>query len=175
MSIILGPVGKVSKGHVLDVNERQFTRALQDYDPFLYVTWNPSKMRGHGCWEIRRKPEFNSAIDVAELDACFIIKLGAYENNLVHHILDCAFLNYDQLRKIQEMDTWRYGDAKTWQDLVEQKTLDRQAHELSQGMKRRAEAAKTFKKQIKAFKEYILSGGNPHAIANYWEKVNPLE
>jgi hypothetical protein len=73
------------------------------------------------------------------------------------------------------MDTYRYGDAKTWQDLIEQKTLDRQAHELSQGMKRRAEAAKEFKKQIRAFKEYVLAGGNPHAIANHWEQVKALE
>lgn len=173
--ISVGPVGQISKGHVLDCNKKAFERALRNHDPLLYVTWNPKKMRGHGCWEIRRKPEFYSAVDVAELPDCYVVKLGLYENPMVHHVLDCAFLNYDQLRKIQEMDTWRYGDAKTWQDMIEQKTLDRQAHELSQGMKRRAEAAKEFKQQIRAMKEYVLGGGNPHNIAGLWENVSELE
>lgn len=173
--ILLGPVGKVSEGHVLDCNKRSFERVLKDYDCMLYVKWNPKKMKGHGCWEIRRKPEFYSAVDVGELPDCYIVKMGLYENDLVHHVLDCAFLNYDQLRKIQEMDTFRYGDAKTWQDMVEQKALDRQAHELAQGMKRRAEAAREFKQQIRAMKEFILSGGNPHRIAGLWEEAKTLE
>ena len=62
-----------------------------------------------------------------------------------------------------------------WQDLIERKTLDRQATELSHGMQRRHEAAKTFKKEIRAFKEYVLAGGNPHAIAGIWEQVKALE
>jgi hypothetical protein len=173
--IQLGPVGKISVGHVLDVNKKAFERALKDYDPFLYVKWNPKKMKGHGCWEIRRKPEFYSAVDVAELPDCYVVKLGLYENDLVHHVLDCAFLNYDQLRKIQEMDTCRYGSAKDWQDMLEQKTLDRQAWELSAGMKRRAEAAKEFKAQIRAMKQFVLDGGNPHRIAALWDQVSELE
>ena len=98
-------VGKLCKGHVLDVNPKQFQRALQSYDKQLYITWNPKKLKGNGCWEIRRKPEFNSALDIVELDDVKIIKVGPYENQLVHHIMDCAFLNYDQIRKLKEMDT----------------------------------------------------------------------
>ncbi len=173
--IEIGPVGKVAIGHVLDVDKKKFEATLKAYDPLLYVKWNPKKLRGHGCWEIRRAPEFLSAVDVGEVGNGFIIKLAPYENDLVHHVLDCAFLNYDQLRKLQEMDTWRYGDAKTWQDMIEQKTLDRQAHEIAQGQKRRREAARTFKKQIQALKEHVLSGGNPHDIAKYWESVDALE
>ncbi len=168
-------VGKISEGHVLDVNKERFEQALKDYDPFLYVKWNPKKLKGHGCWEIRRKPEFYTAVDLAEWDGKYIIKMDLYENDLVHHVLDCAFLNYDQLRRIQEMDTWRYGDAKTWQDMIEQKTLDRQAQEIEAGRRRRHEAARSFKKQIRALKEHILNGGNPHDIGKYWESVDALE
>lgn len=171
----IGPVGKVAIGHVLDVNKRRFEKALRDYDPMLYVKWNPKKLHGHGVWEIRRKPEFLTAVDVAEVGDDYIIKLDLYENDLVHHVLDCAFLNYDQIRKLQEMDTWRYGDATTWQDMIEQKTLDRQAHEIAAGQQRRREAARTFKKQIQALKEHVLNGGNPHDIGKYWETAPTLE
>jgi hypothetical protein len=80
--ISVGPVGSVSIGHVLDCNKKAFEAALTAYDPLLYVKWNPKKMRGHGVWEIRRKPEFYSAVDVAELPDCFVVKLGLYENDL---------------------------------------------------------------------------------------------
>lgn len=173
--ISVGPVGSVSQGHVLDCNRKSFEKALQAYDPQLYIKWNPKKMRGHGCWEIRRKPEFYSAVDVGELPDCYIVKLGHHEVEIIHCIMDCAFLNYDQLRKLQEMDTWRYGDAKTYQDLVEQRTLDRQASEIERGRKRRAEAAREFKAQIRAMKDYILGGGNPHNIAGLWESVKELD
>jgi hypothetical protein len=171
----VGPVGHVSRGHVLDVNVKSFERALKNYDPMLYVEWNPKKCKGHGCWEIRRKPEFNSALDVAEIADIAIIKVGPYENQLVHHIMDCAFLNYDQLRKLKEMDTWQYGDATQYQDLVERKTRDRREADKIAGLRRRRDAARTFKKQIRALKQYILDGGNPHRIAEFWDSVQALE
>lgn len=171
----VGPVGKVSRGHVLDVNVKSFERALKNYDPMLYVTWNPKKCKGHGCWEIRRKPEFNSALDIAEIGNIALVKVGPYENPLVHHVMDCAFLNYDQIRKLKEMDTWQYGNASQYQDLVEQKTRDRRERDKELGMKRRADAARTFRKQIRALKQYILDGGNPHRIAEFWDQVQALE
>lgn len=174
--IKLGPVGKVSEGHVLDCNKKSFEKALQHYDPMLYVRWNPKKMRGHGCWEIRRKPEFNCALDVAELDEqTALIKVGPREIDIVHHVLDCAFLNYDQIRKIKEMDTRQYGTATQWQELVQRKTEERKELEASKGMQRRREAIRTFRKQINAFREYILNGGNPHMIGAFWDQVSELE
>lgn len=175
MSVRVGPVGRISKGNVLDCNPKSFERALKNYDPQLYIRWNPKKLKGHGCWEIRRRPEFNSTLDVAELGEHPVLLIGPYEIDLVHHVMDCAFLNYDQLRKLKEMDTRQYGDAKQWQDLVARKTEERRELEKSQGMQRRREAIRTFRKQINAFREYILNGGNPHMIGAFWEGVNPLE
>jgi hypothetical protein len=168
-------VGKLCKGHVLDVNPKSFQKALQAYDKQLYIVWNPKKLKGNGCWEIRRKPEFNSALDIVELDGVNIVKVGPYENNLVHCIMDCAFLNYDQIRKLKEMDTWQYGNATQYQDLVERKSRDRQEADKEAGMRRRRDAAKTFKAQIRALKQFILDGGNPHEIGRFWDSVQALE
>ena len=168
-------VGRLAKGHVLDVNPRAFLRALQAYDKQLYIEWNPKKLKGNGCYEIRRKPEFNSALDIVELDGINIVKIGPYENSLVHHVMDCAFLNYDQIRKLKEMDTWQYGNATQYQDLVERKTRDRQEADKEAGMRRRRDASKTFKAQIRALKQFILDGGNPHEIGRFWDSVQALE
>lgn len=168
-------VGKLVKGHLLDVNPKSFLRALQAYDKQLYIEWNPKKLKGNGCWEIRRKPEFNSALDIVELDGVAIVKVGPYENSLVHHVLDCAFLNYDQIRKLKEIDTWQYGNATQYQDLVERKSRDRKEADKEAGMRRRRDAAKTFRTQIRALKQFILDGGNPHDIAKFWDSVQALE
>jgi hypothetical protein len=176
MKITVGPVGKISVGHVLDCNKDRFEEALRNYDPMLYVRWNPKKMRGHGCWEIRRRPEFNCALDIAELDeTTALVKVGPREIDIVHHVLDCAFLNYDQIRKLKEMDTRQYGDVNQWQELVARKTQERQDLEWSQGMKRRSEAIRTFRRQINEFRQYILNGGNPHMIGQFWDQVSELE
>lgn len=173
--ISVGPVGRLSRGNVLDVSERAFVKALQAYDKQLYVEWNPKKLKGHGCYEIRRRPEFNSALDIVELDGINITKVGPYENSLVHHIMDCAFLNYDQIRKLKEMDTWQYGSSTQYQDLVERKSRDRAEMDKEAGLRRRRDAAKTFKAQIRALKQFILDGGNPHEIGRFWDSVQALE
>jgi hypothetical protein len=59
------PLGKLIEGHVLDVNKRGFERVLRDLDDRLYVRWNPRKIKGHGCWEIRRAPGVYTAIHQA--------------------------------------------------------------------------------------------------------------
>lgn len=110
MNILHAPAGKLIKGHVLDVSLKPFQRALRDYDPQLYVRWNPKKLRGHGCWEIRRKPTLKTSVFMGEHAGISYYKLMQVEYNDVHHILDCAFLNYDQLRKLQQMDTWGKGN-----------------------------------------------------------------
>lgn len=175
MNILMGPTGRIIKGHVLDVNEGRFNEALRAYDPQLYTKWNPKKLRGHGCWEIRRRPEFNTALDVCEFEGNLIFKVGPYENDLVHHVLDCAFLNYDQLRKLKEMDTWQYGSAEQWQDERERRSRDAKERAMQHGMKLRREASRTFKNEIRAFKQFVRDGGNPHLIAQHWDRVKELE
>jgi len=130
MKVWHAPLGKLIKGHVLDVNVNRFTETLKHYDNQLYVKWNPKKIRGHGCWEIRRHPNKKTATPVATYKGMTIQKVEYKENDLVHHVLDCAFLNYDALRRIKEMDAW---SDKYWVDNLEKNEVaSKQKHELKQ-------------------------------------------
>lgn len=173
--ILMGPCGNIIKGHVLDVNQKKFNEALRTHDPLLYTRWNPNKLRGHGCWEIRRRPEFTTITDVCEYEGKLIFRLEPQEFDLVHHVLDAAFLNYDQLRKLKEMDTFQYGSASAWQDAMDRKRRDAKELAMQKALQARKEAAKTFKKEIQSFKEFVRGGGNPHLIAQYWDRVKELE
>lgn len=169
--IWLGPVGSVSKGHVLDVAVKPFERALKDYDPMLYVRWTPQKLKGHGCWEIRRKPESLAIVDYVQYKGGTFFKLDYAENDLVANVLDCAFLNYDQLRKIKEMDTWSIGPQQWISD------MERSEEQYRESRKAKAKeeikyAAKEFKREIRDFKEFVLSGNNPHLIGQHWENAD---
>lgn len=175
MNILMGPQGKLIRGHVLDVNEKRFNEALRFYDKQLYTKWNPSKLQGHGCWEIRRRPEFNSALDICEYEGNMIFVVGPKEYDLVHHIMDCAYLNYDALRKLKEIDTWAYGDSSSYQDEVERRTRDRREREKALVMEERKHMVRHYKKEISDFKEMIRGGVNPHIIAKYWDSVSAID
>lgn len=165
----LGPSGQLVSGHVLDVSVKPFQQALKDYDRQLYVKWNPMKLKGWGCWEIRRQPENKSVVDIAEFEpGKFILRMEYAESPMVHHILDCAFLNYDAIRKIKEMDTWVEG-IDGWAERLEKRE---EAHKAKVKAKARDEMrymGKQFKSQMQGFREHILSGGNPADIAQYWD------
>lgn len=175
MKILMGPQGALIKGHVLDVNERRFNEALRFHDKALYTRWNPRKLRGHGCWEIRRRPEFNSALDIAEYEGKLIFVVGPKEYDMVHHVMDCAFLNYDQIRKLKEIDTWQYGNSSKYQDEVERRTRDRREREYQNMLKERADMVRHYKQEIRSFREMVRDGGNPHLIAKYWNSVSAVD
>ncbi len=177
MKVWTSPTGRAIKGHVLDVSVRPFVQAMRFSlcDPYLYVKWNPEKMRGWGCWEIRRAPQFNSALDIAEFDEKLIFKVGPKEYDLVHHVLDCAFLNYDAIRKLKEMDTWQHGTTAQYLDKQESMTDARLERQVQQRQKEVAYAAKHYKAEIKAFQDALRDGVNPHAIAAYWDHVKPVD
>lgn len=170
MKLWLGPTGRLSAGHVLDVARVPFQRALRDYDSQLYVRWNPAKLRGWGCWEIRRQPAEKSVVETATYKGQTIVRLEYLENDLVHHVLDCAFLNYDQLRKLKDMDTYKYSSVSAWQDAQESIAKDRKA---AQALKARSELkylSKQIKSEMKDFRDYVASGHSPHQLANHWDK-----
>ncbi len=179
--ILMGPTGNLIKGHVLDCNQKAFDETLQFYDRFLYSKWNKTKFHGRGCWEIRRRPEFNTALDVCEFEGQLLFRVGPYENDLVHHVLDTQFLNYDILRYLKQQDTRQFGGgtaqeaAQKWQDERERQSRDAKELAAAHGMQLRKEASKSFKNEITAFKDYVKNGGNPHLIAAHWDHVKELE
>ena len=169
--VFVAPTGRLSQGHVLDVAIKPFTRALQDLDKQLYVKWNPKKRQGWGCWEIRRKPSHLSLVDLFEFDGFAIIKLGYQENNFVNHIKDCEFLNYDLIRYLKTIDTWAEGRPADWAQRLEQREAEYNAKVRKEAAENTAYMGKQYKTQIRAFKEFVLSGGNPAEIASYWDKI----
>lgn len=173
--ILIGPTGSLIKGHVLDVNQKHFNEALQFYDKQLYTKWSPKKCGGWGAWEIRRRPDFNSALDIAEFEGNLIFVVGPKEYDMVHQIMDCAFLNYDQLRKLKEIDTWQYGNSSQYQDEVERRTRARQEKEQEIARKERTYMTQHYRAEIKAFRQMVLDGTNPAAIAQYWDRVNAAD
>lgn len=175
--IFMGPCGNVIKGHVLDVNQKAFDETLQFYDRQLYTKWNPKKLQGHGCWEIRRKPEYLSALDVSEYEGNLIFKIGPKEFEHFHHVLDCAFLNYDALRKLQEIDTWTVcaGDVSKYEEEVNRRTRDRKEREKELALNERRAMTKYFRKEIGQFREMIKSGVNPALLAQYWDSAREAD
>ncbi len=170
--IQVGPTGQITQGHVLDVSRRAFERALRDYDSLLYVKWNPKKLRGWGCWEIRRRPEKYVVLESVTFEGNTYTKVGPKELDIISNVLDCAFLNYDQLRKIKSMDTWK-KDGSYGKDFV--RNMEAREEAFKEGVKKKdkedlAYAARQNKTAIRDFKDMIQSGLNPAQIADHWDK-----
>jgi hypothetical protein len=165
--IFVGPVGPIVKGNVLDVAVKPFVEALKEIDRLLYVVWNPNKLGRHGCWEIRRANAEMGIVESVTYKNITITRLEHTENDVVNHVLDCAFLNYDQIRKIKSMDTW---DKKHWIndiEYLEQKGKEKRLASAREAMRL---AAKDNKTQIRKFKEMVLAGENPHRVLEKWGK-----
>jgi hypothetical protein len=152
-------LGNVVRGHVLDVNPKGFLKALKHYDPKLYIRWNPHKNKGYGLWEVRREPNHKTAVPFTEWGDSIIFKLEYVEQDLVHHVLDVPFLNYDVINRIKAMDTWADGqDFVKNMDYLEAKEQERLE------AKRREERRYMIRHNKRAFadlQERVLAGENP--------------
>jgi hypothetical protein len=171
MTIWVAPTGKIVHGSVLDCARRPLEAKLREYDPQLYVRWNPKKLRGVGCWELRRRPEFKS---IREEDVCVYggntyVYPKYHENGFDNHLKDFAFLNYSMLGWLQANDQWKASDrAKNYVRDLEYKEGKIRERIMSKADSEKSYMIKQNKVQIRAFKEYLLSGGNPHNLANVW-------
>jgi hypothetical protein len=174
MSILIGPVGAISRGCVLDVNKKHLEKKLQEYDPQLYIKWNPRKLSGNGVWEIRRRPE-KSLVLMGEYQGHKIYSYEEVENNFENHVLDVGSLNYEVLTKIKKMDTWTLTNSEKggtrvgkWIDDFETKeaSLKDEANkkmydDLLYNMKQNRRA-------LNEYREVILRGENPNNLAKFW-------
>lgn len=165
-----GPTGNAIQGHVLDCAKAPLERKLKEYDKQLYVRWNPKKLRGWGCWELRRKPDTKVIKETLLFHGNTYHNLEYKELNLVNHIMDIPFLNYNIIETVKSWDTWEksssMGFAHDYQYL-EGKMLEAEEE------KAHAEAtynAKQMKHEIRDLKELVLSGFNPARIADYWDQ-----
>ena len=168
--IWIGPTGRLTEGHVLDCSKRGVESALKFYDPLLYIKWNPKKLKGWGCWEIRRAPETKSVKDIIEWNGNSFVILDDVENGFINHILDAAFLNYDVVRKIKSMDTWvHYNGGKDFGKELEYKEAKALEKEDKKAMEELKYATKEYKREIKDFMQYVSEGHDPSRIAGYWK------
>lgn len=159
--IWVGPAGKTVRGHLLDVSVTGFSDALRELDPRLYVKWNPAKLRGHGCWEIRIKPSKKTALYQCTLDGVDWYELDYLEFDSVHHVLDCAFLNYDAIRKLKEMDMMKkdhFVHDLEYREQMHNNALAKAAHD------ERLYELRQHKSALRDLYERARSGENIHRI-----------
>lgn len=166
----LGPAGKIITGHVLDVAPAPLQRMLRDYDPLLYVKWNAHKRHGHGCWEIRRRPEQKAVVDVVEYKGMSFVRLEYDELDIISHVLDVPYLNYQVLEKLKSMDIANADVSKAyWLD-----HMDSKAKSLNEEARAKAKAEmlyelKQHRREMQEYKDAVASGLNPAQIADYWK------
>lgn len=170
MTIKIGPTGGIIKGDVLDVNRKHLERALKDYDPQLYIKWNPTRLKGWGAWEIRRRPETKSVKDIVVFEGNTYVDIEYVEVDILHGIMAVSFLNYNIISKLQSMDTWKlHGDrGKNFSKNIDYDAAKHREARDKKANEERRHAAKVYKSEIRDFKEYILSGNNPADIAKFW-------
>lgn len=178
---------QVVQGHVLDVARAPLLAALRRYDPLLYVQWNPKKRGGRGCWELRRRPEFKSLQESRFLDtprgrvfipgdvyevAEYTICVPKYhETHFENHVKDFDYLTYEMVEWLADHDLWDYGykgknvvkDAEYNEAKFDEK-IDNDAAE------ERSYMIKQHRTEFNDFREYVLAGGNPYRLMDYWGK-----
>ena len=168
MIVKLGPTGSIIRGSVLDVNKRALEEKLRDYDPLLYLRWNPRKLQGYGVWELRRRPEKKSVKSVDHFGGNSIVVIDYVEVAMVNHVKDFAYLNYGILKWLQDHDQFKHN-LKYWGDQVDA-NLDRAREDAR--LKAREEmryTAKQNRREIRGMMELVRAGKNPAWLADYWK------
>lgn len=189
MTFKVAGASKLVKGHVLDVAQAPLLAALRSYDPQLYVKWNPKKKGGIGCWELRRKPEFKSVRegryvetpysgkvlipgDVFEFEGYTLCIPKYNETHAENHVKDFDYLTYDMVAWVSGHDLWNYG----YRGKLAMHEADYKEGQYLTKIEDEAEAERQYmikqhRTQFQDFREYILSGGNPARLLDYWDKA----
>lgn len=150
--------GHIVIGHVLDCNKKHLEKALKDYDRQLYLKWNPDKDSGRGLWEVRRKPDHMTAVPKWEYGDIIVFELQYVENDLVHHVMDVPYLNYQILTRIREMDAWNTKNWAAELDYRADKARDKAFDENRENLRY---AIKQHRRAFEDLREHIRSGKNP--------------
>lgn len=153
--------GNIIQGSVLDIDKRYFERKLKEYEPRLYLKWNPKKNRGFGVWEIRIRPTKKTAIYQCDYQGSKIFTLEYVESDYTHHILDVPVLNMRVFTRLREMDHWENKTLADDLDYLSEKALIKA--ELEEDENRRRYIREN-KKYFREMYEATRSGINPFSL-----------
>lgn len=173
-------LGNVIRGHVLDVNKKHLEKKIKEYDPQLYLKWNPLKSMkangkpyiqppegmywrgfGHGCWELRRRPNEKRAMPTWEIGGSIVFSLEYVENEVENHIMDFQYLNYGIVEWIKKHDAWAVKNFTRELEYIEDKAYDRQLDKNQDDLRYNI---KHERKAMRDFQDLIKSGKNPLEI-----------
>lgn len=149
--------GKIVTGSVLDCNKKHLERALKDYEPRLYLKWNPAKCSGIGCWELRIRPLTKTAVPKWELGNSIVFDMQYVETFDVNHVKDFALLNYNILNWVQDHDAFKHKDWVSALEDAEEKSYNKELDTAKSDLKY---ALKHHKGAMGDLKEYARSGNN---------------
>lgn len=161
------PTGKIITGHVLDCNPRGVERALQRHDKNLYVKWNPDKLQGYGCWEVRMRPTQYSVKRVYDWTDHAIIHLDYVESDMLHHVKDVPFMNYDVVKQIKDMDTWQYD---SFVDEIERQEMEREHTYRQKNREELRYKLRHNRSLARDLQNAVLQGANLNDLARHWGK-----
>lgn len=178
MEILVGPTGNLVRGTVFDVSKSALETELRAYDKQLFLKWNPKKRSGLGCWELHRSPDKKMAVFKGKWNGMAFFNLEYPPYDFISHVFDVPCLTYRMVELLRERDLYRIVERKpgedytVWMDRVEKEAAYRQA-KFEEELNRKASeesayTGKQYKKEIRAYREMILSGLNPALIAKHW-------
>lgn len=174
--ITVGPVGKLIHGDVLDVNKKALQERLQDFDHQLYLIWNADKLKGHGCWELRRRPNEKTALHVADYEGASFYELDYLESGN-NHVKDFSYLNYGILEWVKTHDMWgrfnyqtgKHENTTSFINRTESAELAKMAADKAATRAQTKYEIMQDRSLIRSYRNHINSGTNPAEIARYWK------
>lgn len=158
-----GGLGNIIVGSVWDCNKAALERSLKFYDSQLYIKWNPNKRRGHGIWEIRRRPNRMTPVYQGQWQGKDLYTMEWKEIDHVHHVLDVPVLRYDVLAKIKSMDTFGQKNWLAAQDYEATRIYDK----IEKGAREELKyEIKQHKQEWRDFARLVSEGHNPGQVLN---------
>ena len=156
--ILIGATGRLVKGNLFDVRPKAMERVLKDYDPQLYVKGNTEKYGGWGCWEIRRRSNLPEKVLKLEHKGVKLYRYEYTELDIINHVLDVPFLDYQTLGKLKSIDTWA---TDNWVAKLEDDEFDEENAAIKRSLEEMKYRFRQHKREMKDFKEAVASGYNP--------------
>lgn len=173
---------RIITGTINDVSKTHLERALKRYDSQLYLKWDSKK----AVWQLRRRPDTKSVKegyfldvpskgrvffpgDVHEFDN-FTISVPKYHETRADCVKIFQHLDYRILDWVAKQDLWKYGykgknfaDEAAYREAKFEEKIDEDSYA------EKAYGLKQMRTQINDFRQYVLDGGDPYRLLDFWK------